>query len=101
MTTDKAGNLITAGFTISPASDHDYFVIKYNPSGEELWKAVFNGSGSKADQVNAVTTDAEGNVYVTGSATNTNEILDIVTIKYSPSGEQLWGSYIQRTRTGK
>lgn len=92
MTTDQAGNLITAGFTISPASDHDYFVIKYNPSGEELWKAVFNGSGSKADQVNAVTTDAEGNVYVTGSATNTNEILDIVTIKYSPSGEQLWAA---------
>ncbi len=90
MITDKDGNMYIAGFTINPSSDHDYFTIKYNSSGEELWKEVFNGDGNKADQVNAITVDANGNVYVTGSATNDNEMLDIVTVKYNPGGEQIW-----------
>ncbi len=92
MTTDTEGNMYIAGFTINPSSDHDYFTIKYNPSGEELWKATFNGSGNKADQVNGIAVDLEGNVYVTGSATNENELLDIVTVKYDAKGEQIWVS---------
>lgn len=100
MITDKQGNMYVAGYTISPSSDHDYFTIKYNSSGEELWKSVYNGNGNKADQVNAIAIDASGNVYVTGSATGENEMLDIVTIKYSPKGEQLWAARFNGPENG-
>lgn len=90
MASDKNGNLYIAGFTINPSSDHDYFTVKYNSSGEELWKQTFNYTGNKADQVNAISTDRDGNVYVTGSATNEIGLLDIVTIKYDQNGNKQW-----------
>lgn len=90
MINDREGNMYVAGFSINPSSDHDYIILKYNSSGEEVWEKLYNGSGNKADQVNAIAVDASGNVYVTGSATNENDMLDIVTIKYDQKGEQQW-----------
>lgn len=100
MVTDKDGNIYVAGFTINPTSDHDYLIIKYNQSGEELWKSIYNGSGNKADQVNSITVDLDGNVFVTGSATNERETFDMLTIKFSSSGEQLWAATFNGPENG-
>jgi hypothetical protein len=41
----------------------------------------------------AITVDKSGNILVTGWMTNTGTGIDIVTIKYSPDGEEKWRAY--------
>lgn len=54
------------------------------------WDQHYNGSPDQGDEAVSIAVDASGNSYVTGSAFAANGTLDIVTIKYSPSGQQLW-----------
>ncbi|UOQ69144.1 malectin domain-containing carbohydrate-binding protein [Hymenobacter volaticus] len=59
------------------------------------WVARYAGPGSpqnKVDVATALVVDAAGNVYVTGRAREENALQanDYATIKYSPSGQQLW-----------
>ena len=42
------------------------------------------------DMARKVAVDAAGNVYVTGSSTNSAGNYDYVTIKYGPNGNTLW-----------
>lgn len=50
------------------------------------------GSGlpNATDGATAITTDASGNVYVTGRSSNASYKYDYLTIKYSSSGNSLW-----------
>jgi hypothetical protein len=74
---DSAGNTYVTGFTGSldfpsanpqqPASrgDEDAFVLKFNPSGNQLLYATYLG-GSGRDNGSQIAVDAAGNAYVTG-----------------------------------
>lgn len=55
----------------------------------QKWAKTFNGSAGIADYGRAVTTDASGNVYVTGSANYLGDY-HVVTIKYNSSGTAQW-----------
>jgi len=80
--TDVHGNIYLAGNTQSPnfrvkgaAQDHfagvsDVFVTKLDLSGNVVYSTYFGGSG--ADAATAMTVDAQGNVYVTGTTTSTD-----------------------------
>jgi uncharacterized delta-60 repeat protein len=59
----------------------------------EEWVKKLNGSGNSSDAGNAMVIDASGNIIVTGYTTNTGTGKDIVTIKYSPTGQVIWTSY--------
>jgi uncharacterized delta-60 repeat protein len=54
------------------------------------WDQHYNGPPDQGDEAVSIAVDASGNSYVTGSAFASNGTLDIVTIKYSPTGQQLW-----------
>ncbi len=93
MATDNAGNVYVTGYAYGGSTAYDFVTIKYNTNGAQQWLAKYNGPGSGADIANAVFVDAGGNVYVTGySDALTGAFIDndATTVKYSPSGTQLW-----------
>lgn len=91
MTFDPLGNIIITGESITSQTDYDYATIKYSPTGTQQWVQRYNGlPGDDADLVNAITSDAVGNIFVTGSSNNAPiSGSDIVTIKYNSLGVEL------------
>ncbi|MBS1604585.1 MAG: SBBP repeat-containing protein [Bacteroidetes bacterium] len=98
ITTDPAGNVLLAGSVLDNANYSDFLVVKLNVDGVQQWVGKYNGSALAADFATAVTADASGNVYVTGTSagqiigrgTRTPTGNDYLTIKYSPSGVAQW-----------
>lgn len=91
ITVDAAGNVFVTGDSRGNGSNSDYLTIKYNNSGVQQWTARYNGTGNNIDIAQAITTDAFGNVYVTGYSRGTSDITsDYATIKYNASGVQQW-----------
>jgi hypothetical protein len=54
------------------------------------WVAYYNGTGQGQDIAMAIAVDGQGNVYVTGFSWGKGGNHDYATVKYSPSGQQLW-----------
>ncbi|OGC76096.1 MAG: hypothetical protein A2Z27_04400 [candidate division Zixibacteria bacterium RBG_16_50_21] len=88
---DQQGNVIVGGeATVSGAGTFDFLTIKYSSGGDILWFKIYNGPEGSFDEINDLTVDDSGNVYVTGNSWGLGSANDYVTIKYSPSGESLW-----------
>jgi len=68
----------------------NFFVISLlNAQISQQWAARYNNGST--DQCNAMTVDAAGNVYLTGSSRSGGMFTeDIATIKYNSSGTMLW-----------
>jgi hypothetical protein len=96
---DASGNVYVTGTSITNNSFPngldfaDYATVKYSSAGSELWVRRFNGSdpGTGRDFARAITIDAFGFIYVTGTS-QLNGQLGIATIKYHPDGTTLWVS---------
>lgn len=96
---------------LSSKGEIDAFVAKYDADGELQWAVQLGGTGE--DQGNGVTTDADGNVYVTGyfemtvdfdpgeGVANMNSAgnKDIFIVKLSATGEWIWSKRIGDTST--
>jgi len=87
---DANGNVYVTGYSAGFGTDADYATIKYDPNGNQLWVARYNGSGNSTDVATAIVVDANGNVYVTGYSAGSGTSTDYATIKYDPNGNQLW-----------
>ncbi|MCE3229459.1 MAG: hypothetical protein K0S32_4010 [Bacteroidetes bacterium] len=114
--TDASGNVFTTGYftgsadfdpgaatmSLTSSGNNDVFVIKLNASGNFVWAINIGGTGNDAG--NGITTDAAGNVFITGyfngtvdfnPAAGTNTLVstggnDIFILKLDPSGNFLW-----------
>lgn len=108
--TDANGNLFVTGFFQSPsitfgtitlnnAGSEDIFIVKYDPSGNVLWAKSTGGTG--LEEGLCISTDAGGNLFLTGFFTSPSLIFgtttltsvggpDIFVVKYDPSGNVLW-----------
>lgn len=96
------GTTITFGsYTLASAnaSTEDLYVVKYDPSGNVLWAKQAGGNSN--DLSYSVTSDLNGNVYLTGyfrsptivfgSYTLTNSgLANVFIVKYDPSGNVIW-----------
>jgi hypothetical protein len=82
VTTDPAGNVIATGIFTDTAvtfgtyhlvnaanSNADMFVVKFDTAGNVLWAKSFGGIAD--DIANGIITDANGNIFITGSFNDT------------------------------
>ena len=65
---DNSGNVYVAGTSRGSGTLNDYATIKYDSAGQRQWVALYNQPDHPDEQLNAMTIDASGNVYVTGGA---------------------------------
>jgi uncharacterized delta-60 repeat protein len=87
---DASGNVYVTGIGVINNAPSDYLTVKYSPSGQQLWVARYNGPANGNDEVRAIAVDAAGNAYVTGTSAGVGTGSDYATVKYSPSGQELW-----------
>jgi len=91
ITVDDSGNAYVTGSSHGGATENDYLTIKYNSSGDTLWVRRYdNASVNGDDNARAIVVDDSGNVYVTGGSAGSGTGGDFVTIKYSPTGDEVW-----------
>lgn len=114
---DIAGNIIIAGYTTSQSGisaggfqnsfgggQFDGFFAKFSPTGTRLWSSYYGGSAD--DVIAGCTTDANDNIYITGTSASTNNLSqgqvfqttnggsdDCFLAKFSPTGTRNWGTY--------
>lgn len=101
MTTDRFGNTYMAGTEkdiFEPDFPPHMFILKINAAGTFSWKKYYNALKDSSDEVKGIATDAQGNVYLTGSRMQVGScdvcpnyaIKDIFTTKYAPNGNIIW-----------
>lgn len=93
---DDAGNVIVVGYSPNPEGWLNYHTVKYNSQGTKLWEQAYNYESTDPDNVSevtnsvprALTTDTDGNIYITG--TFDTFLNRIGTIKYNAAGQEQW-----------
>ncbi len=100
ITSDGLDNIYIAGSSAS-TSNKNFEVIKINPSFNIVWSSQFDGKGLQ-DIAKAIAVDSENNIIVSGNSDKPTEGTDILTIKLSASGQEIWRkSYMAPVETGK
>ncbi len=113
ITTDEMGNVYLIGYynsptitfgnyTLTSSGGSDICIVKYDPNGNVLWAKSANGSTAE-DCGTGITTDATGNVYLTGYfyshtltfdditlTNNTIGVSDLFIAKYDSNGNVIW-----------
>jgi hypothetical protein len=86
---DLSNNVIVTGERRGTGSNYyDWATVKYDPNGNQLWAAIYNGTINGSDVANDLTVDGAGAIYVTGYTDQAG--YDFATIKYYPNGTQAW-----------
>jgi len=80
---DDSRNVYVAGNVFVDSTGTDCIVIKYSREGTTEWATQY--ASRDEDEVNSISLDSSGNVYVAGSTGG-----DVLTIKCWPSGETAW-----------
>ncbi len=89
--TDGAGNTYIIAYSKGTTTNYDFLTLKYNAAGDLLWSKRYNNDNfNGVDDPDDIAVDANGNVYVIGTSNRTVSKSDVVLIKYSPNGTQLW-----------
>lgn len=117
---DPSGNVYMAGAAkgssvIATNNSHqpafgggveDAYLVKFDPNGVRLWATYYGGPGS--DSGESCTTDAAGNVYMSGMTNSGsgmsspnghqpvfggNGYLDAFLVKFDSNGNRLWATY--------
>lgn len=78
-----------------------YELFKLNLNGEIIWFDEYPTNNPYSDEIQSISFDTDGNIYVTGrhygedTGPTTYTNADILTIKYDPNGNILWENRYQ------
>ncbi|MGB2906948.1 MAG: hypothetical protein WBB73_07595 [Candidatus Aminicenantaceae bacterium] len=92
VTLDEDGNVYITGFVEGTDTGQDYYIVKYDATGNLDWPepVIYDGPGD--DAPTAVAIDATG-IYVTGGSDGGNSGQDIYTVKYDlDNGHVIWSA---------
>jgi hypothetical protein len=81
-TVDGSGNAYIAGSSQGCGTEYDYVTFKYDPDGNRIWVARYNGPDDGGDTAAGIALDGSGYVYVTGNSSNSDGTWNLTTIKY-------------------
>lgn len=86
--------LVDRGFVYVAARGAGDALLKYAPDGTLLWASVYPADIGFATNRPRLAADADGNVYMTSLATETDPQgdvrTDVVVLKYTPEGVRAW-----------
>ncbi len=85
----QAGEVYVTGVSAGQDTGRDYATIKYDGDGNQLWVARYDFFGHE-DEARRIALDGAGNVYVTGASRGDGTGLDILTIRYTDAGSEVW-----------
>ncbi len=95
VTADAGGNVYVVALSTGDETSWDIVTLKYDATGKELWARIFDGPLGAEDRPVEIEVDADGNVYVAGTAAVSNPFGDdFVVIKYDPDGDELWAELV-------
>lgn len=89
-TIDNKNNIYLTGSSEGVGTSIDFATIKYSSSGKRLWIRRFDGTAHNIDSANAISVDADRNVFVTGQSFSPATDFDNITIKYNKYGKRKW-----------
>jgi len=87
---DNIGNVYVAGSSFADSFNTDYMIIKYDPNGNTIWVACYDGTGSSYYQLLDLAIDEFGNTYATGFSYEYDNPSDFATVKFDPNGAEVW-----------
>ncbi|WP_205511304.1 SBBP repeat-containing protein [Longitalea arenae] len=87
---DEDGNVHVTGHITLHETGTDYGTYKYDPDGNVRWEKTYNGTAFNYDFAQAIATDGDGNVYVTGISVAPGTGEDYATVKYGKNGNTKW-----------
>jgi len=87
---DSPGNVYVTGWSEGETTGYDYLTVKYDAAGDRLWSRRYDGPAHAEDCPTDLAVDGQGNVIVTGRSHGGPTGFDYATVKYAPTGEELW-----------
>ncbi len=91
ITTDNTGNIYATGNVNNDnPTGVDMFTVSLTSTGGVRWLKEYTGQGDGVDQGIKILTDANRNVYVMGVTAAPAGDFDIIVIKYSELGNEVW-----------
>lgn len=74
--------IYVSGYSNLSGQSDDYFTVRLDTLGNEIWSKRFDGPASASDQMSAFEIDDFGNIFVTGSSVGSGTLKDYSTIMY-------------------
>lgn len=85
-----SGNIYVTGIANGGASGPDIVTIAYNPAGDELWTATYNGPANQGDRGESIAVGPSDEVYVGGFSAGAGSLFEATTVAYDADGLELW-----------
>jgi hypothetical protein len=92
------GNKVTVG-TMVEEGYNQVFIAMYNDNNQVIWQKTGNGGGHYGNKAANVTSDDQGNIYITGNHSgnldlgkqvNSQGVSNMFVAKYNSQGDLLW-----------
>src|SRR4029079_2429387 len=105
---DASDNVFVAGFGMLAIAEscckrHHLIPAKYTAPGQRLWSVARPPREGCHAVARALKVDADGNAIITGYesyvVSEDEDGYDLITVKYDPSGRELWGARAPYDRT--